>query len=616
MQDPDKQRQHAAYKTTPTPGHSAGRPKDAPVQSGPNVYRAQKSAGSPAAGAPSSAKEQGVQPAARKTSAASFEGRQKPRPMSKKNKTRQKAAKPNGQATGGEEKSAVFGGRFTKKQMKYGVLISSIVIVLVLSIVLAMVIPGCGGVPAGSSSSYWASSTPSSVSIDTSYDKNANSIPEELLEGTILHKGKDAGQSYVDESLFLGDSNTARMLNYSKVTGLTKANALGVESMGITSVSSLACVKFQKSGTVSMAKAVSLLQPRRVIVNFGTNNAGTPVNTFINYYRSTVENLQKMAENTEIIIASVLPITPNCKYGAVSQKQIDEYNLALAELAKEMDVKFLNWSEAIRDAGTGYAQTKYMLGDGVHINEAGAEALFDYYRTHASPTEDMRPAGTKAADTCLGAIADLLRPEPVEPSSKTSSSSSNAGIVNVSFVAGEGGTLKMGESTGGSFGAQAAPGGSTATVTAIPAEGRIFKGWSVGGNIISTSASISYTVPQDTAGGTSITVTAVFGSAGVSVPHITDVNNPPEGWTIIVAEQESDAAVGTILGQSPAQGAVIGENDAKTITVTVAKAKPVEPPPDSSEEQPPPVSSEEPPPPPPDEGGEEQDNTENQENAD
>ena len=60
--------------------------------------------------------------------------------------------------------------------------------------------------------------------------------------GTVLPETADAGRSYVDETLFIGDSNTARYLLYADDTGkafTTSDNNIGVVSMGAGAITTL-----------------------------------------------------------------------------------------------------------------------------------------------------------------------------------------------------------------------------------------------------------------------------------------------------------------------------------------------------------------------------------------
>ena len=70
---------------------------------------------------------------------------------------------------------------------------------------------------------------------DNNYNKDEVAIDKDKLSATILPETKDAGQEYIDNTLFIGDSNTVRSLMY-EVTGTTWNNVVGAVSMGIQHV--------------------------------------------------------------------------------------------------------------------------------------------------------------------------------------------------------------------------------------------------------------------------------------------------------------------------------------------------------------------------------------------
>ena len=66
--------------------------------------------------------------------------------------------------------------------------------------------------------------------------------------GTVLPATEDAGRSYMDETLFIGDSNTVRYTMYADETGTAFAsvdNSIGVVSMGAGAITTLKCEKFK-----------------------------------------------------------------------------------------------------------------------------------------------------------------------------------------------------------------------------------------------------------------------------------------------------------------------------------------------------------------------------------
>lgn len=246
------------------------------------------------------------------------------------------------------------------------------------------------------------------------YDKDAFQFKPEKFVGTVLPQTEDAGMDYVKETLFLGDSNTERMLYYSDVTGVTLENGFGVVGMGIGTFETQGCAKFEGSNqTLTMPQVAELLQPRRIVITFGTNNVGMFVDKFIDQYREALQVLKKAAPHSDIIIGSIFPVDQYRQNTSITMQNIDQMNEALAELAKEQDVKFLNWSEALRDEKTGYSQFESTIQDGVHLSRVGMQGVFDYFRTHSYITEDSRPASSlKAPPARIGTMPGTITRDP------------------------------------------------------------------------------------------------------------------------------------------------------------------------------------------------------------
>lgn len=103
----------------------------------------------------------------------------------------------------------------------------------------------------------------------------ATHAPTDTTVPTILPQTADAGRSYVDDTLFIGDSNTVRYTMYADDTGTafsTLKNNIGVVSMGAGSITTLKCEKFKGDSTLyTIPDAVAKLQPKRIIIGFGSN---------------------------------------------------------------------------------------------------------------------------------------------------------------------------------------------------------------------------------------------------------------------------------------------------------------------------------------------------------
>lgn len=257
-----------------------------------------------------------------------------------------------------------------------------------------------------------------SASAVPSSDASAEIIQEGEFDGTLLPETEDAGKDYVDSTLFLGDSNTARFLKVTDSEGNTFTklnNTIGVVGMGIDAISTLPCMDFS-TGRYTMPQSVKILQPERVIITFGTNNlsgTSTDASDFITRYTAQIEAVESAYPSADIIINSIPPIGRVNQYPNVSMKQIDAYNKAIAEMCQKYGWKFLSSSETLKDASTGYARDGYTVSDGLHLSSEGLEALFFYIRTHAWITEDDRPKPLASIPTVIGVPDGLIQINPL-----------------------------------------------------------------------------------------------------------------------------------------------------------------------------------------------------------
>lgn len=265
-------------------------------------------------------------------------------------------------------------------------------LMLLVSVAISFVLVG-GLDAAGADSGADAASDSDSLVTESGYNKDQNTIDQTQYSSTILEESEDAGQDYVDETLFLGDSNTARM--YRMFDYCSYDNAIGSVGMSARSLATYACVQLQGySNYVTMAKAVSLMQPRRVILTFGTNDLSPSYSAqdFVENYQEGIESIVEAYPSVDIIVNAIPPLGQTHSNQNLTQTQVDEYNKALVEMCQEQGWKFLNSAEVLKDSSTGYAKSGYVeSSDGIHLTRVAMEALFDYVRTHSYITEDDRP---------------------------------------------------------------------------------------------------------------------------------------------------------------------------------------------------------------------------------
>lgn len=343
----------------------------------------------------------------------------------------------------------------------------------------------------------------------------------------LLTETADAGTDYLNDTLFLGDSNTVRLYN----NGLISLQQFcAKEGIGTQVALNEGIVTFKKdSSHYTIPQAVAMMKPRRVVMTFGTNDTGMEVPDFIAHYTALIQAIQQSYPYTDIIVNTVPPVpADHSNYPHMDQAKIDDFNMALLDLCEQLGVRFLNSAEALKGSD-GYGIADYYTSGDIHLKSAGLKAVLNYLRTHALQTEDRRPdtnniptrtmeyvSNPSSAVAAPSSEAVSSSESQAESASSSESSSSESTSEDKKFEAryrvdkNGGGTLSVGNDTGNSSVTYTVTDpDKSITVTAVPAEGHVFVKWSDG---------LTSKTRTDTDFKQNLDVTAVFGTASV---HIT-----------------------------------------------------------------------------------------------
>ena len=372
-----------------------------------------------------------------------------------------------------------------------------------------------------------APSVSESVADPTSGEDLSGHYQIDNASTALLTETADAGTDYLNNTLFLGDSNTVRLYN----NGLISLQQFcAKEGIGTQVALSEGIVTFKKdSNHYTIPQAVAMMKPRRVVMTFGTNDTGMEVSDFIAHYTALIQAIQQSYPYTDIIVNTVPPVpADHSNYPHMDQAKIDDFNMALLDLCEQLGVRFLNSAEALKGSD-GYGIADYYTSGDIHLKSAGLKAVLNYLRTHALQTEDRRPdtnniptrtmeyvSNPSSAVAAPSSEAVSSSESQAESASSSESSSSESTSEEKKFEAryrvdrNGGGTLSVGNDTGNSSVTYTVTDpDKSITVTAVPAEGHVFVKWSDG---------LTSKTRTDTDFKQNLDVTAVFGTASV---HIT-----------------------------------------------------------------------------------------------
>lgn len=311
----------------------------------------------------------------------------------------------------------------------------------------------------------------------------------------LLTETADAGDDYLNDVLFLGDSNTVRLYN----NGLISLQQFcAKEGIGTQAALNERIVTFKKdSNAYTIPEAVAKMKPRRVVMTFGTNDTGMEVSDFIANYTALVQAIQASYPYTDIIVNTVPPVPENhSNYPNIEQSKIDDFNMALLNMCEQLGVKFLNSAGALKGED-GYGIADYYNNGDIHLTPAGLKTVLNYIRTHAYLSEERRPDVNNIPTRTLeyssnpsSAVQAPSSSSEAASSSETPASSASSESqkedqkqYEVSYKVDKsgGGTLSIGKDTGKtSLKYTVTDSSKSLTVTAVPEENHVFVKWSDG----------------------------------------------------------------------------------------------------------------------------------------
>lgn len=205
----------------------------------------------------------------------------------------------------------------------------------------------------------------------------------------------DAGISYQDKLIFLGESTTAHLRSRGVLTGGTDTKQVWADSSNTmrlsSAITSVSIIYPDTDTEMTIVDAAALKQPEIMVLSFGLNGiAGFIGNKkqYIGNYERLIDAIKKVSPDTKFIIQSVYPVTENAdpwnflKTQGEINADIRVLNTWLDEFAGSRDDVAFADTASVVTGDDGYLIDSFS-NDGIHLTAEGYNEVLYYLRTHA-----------------------------------------------------------------------------------------------------------------------------------------------------------------------------------------------------------------------------------------
>lgn len=196
--------------------------------------------------------------------------------------------------------------------------------------------------------------------------------------GVLVGESDRVLNSYFDDVVFVGDSLTEGIKLYDIMSNATVLSHTG---LGLDNIYTKEVVEQEDGTKISVMDALEVEENvGKIYILMGPNSIGYNKETFVSKYGLIIDTVKQLHPNAIIYIQSMLPVTTSNNY-KLDNAVIDEYNLALLDLAEEKEVYYLDVNSALKGPD-GALPTEASPADGMHFNATYYQKWFDYLKTH------------------------------------------------------------------------------------------------------------------------------------------------------------------------------------------------------------------------------------------
>lgn len=199
----------------------------------------------------------------------------------------------------------------------------------------------------------------------------------------VLPQGRDAGEDYIKETIFLGDSITMnagvhKAIPFSSIWGVEAVDQKNILDTPIN-------VWMDGHEKVDLLDAMKKWKPKRMIITLGANCAGLRGEEQIaQEYGELIDKLHQASPGTQLIVSAIYPVDGRYdrKPGGLSNDKCNKINFYLAQMCREKKIWFLDVAQALKDENGQGKPGFFYEKDGIHPKKETYPVIVEYIRTH------------------------------------------------------------------------------------------------------------------------------------------------------------------------------------------------------------------------------------------
>ncbi len=203
-------------------------------------------------------------------------------------------------------------------------------------------------------------------------------------EETETYEFCEVTDDYFEDALFIGDSRTVGLSEYVEALD-SRATFYAKVSLTIYTVMDKPFLKVEGSKTKkTVEEALSENSFSKIYIMLGLNEMGTGnVDTFYAKYAEVISRIRELQPDAIIYIQGIMHVTADKsdKDKYFNNTNINERNAAIATLANNQDIFYLDMNEAVDDENGNLL--KELSFDDVHLRASSYERWHQYLLQHA-----------------------------------------------------------------------------------------------------------------------------------------------------------------------------------------------------------------------------------------